>query len=61
MGTQTIEDLCRPDVDYPQIAFEKELDLIVCELAHSSPKACIAAFDRTKAKRVLHTHINDRR
>ena len=54
-------DLCRPDVDFPSVAFETELDLIVCELAHFSPESCVAAFDRTKAKRVLHTHINESR
>ena len=54
-------DLCRPDVDFPAVAFETELDLIVCELAHFSPDACVAAFDRTKAKRILHTHINESR
>ena len=54
-------DLCRPDVDFPQIAFESELDLIVCELAHFSPDDCIPVFDRTKAKKILHSHINENR
>jgi len=54
-------DLCRPDVDFPTVAFETELDLIICELAHFSPDTCVAAFDRTKAKRILHTHINESR
>ena len=54
-------DLCHPAVDFPQIAFETELDLLVCELAHFSPADCVTAFDKTKAKRVLHTHINDNR
>lgn len=54
-------DLCRPSVDFPQIAFETELDLLVCETAHFSPDDCIPVFDRTKAKRILHTHVNDGR
>ncbi len=54
-------DLCRPSVDFPQIAFETELDLLVCETAHFSPDDCIPFFDQTKAKRILHTHVNDNR
>lgn len=54
-------DLCRPTVDFPQIAFETALDLIVCELAHFSPNDSIPIFDKTKAKRIIHTHINDKR
>ena len=54
-------DLCRPSVDFPPIAFETELDLIVCETAHFSQDDCIPYFDKTKAKRVLHTHVNDSR
>ena len=54
-------DLKHPTVDFPQVAFETELDLIVCELAHFSADDCIPVFDRTKAKRILHSHINDDR
>ena len=54
-------DLCRPSVDFPQIAFETELDLLVCEAAHFSPEDCIPFFDKTKAKRILHTHIHEKR
>ena len=54
-------DLCRPSVDFPRIAFETELDLLVCETAHFSPDDCIPFFDKAGAKRVLHTHINDKR
>ena len=54
-------DLNHPTVDFPQVAFETALDLIVCEAAHFSPDDCIPVFDKTKAKRVLHTHINDSR
>ena len=54
-------DLRHPTADFPQVAFETELDLIVCELAHFSPADCIPVFDRTKAKRILHSHVNDNR
>ena len=54
-------DLCRPDVDFPKIAFETRLDLIVCELAHFSPEECMKAFEKTKAKRIIHSHIYERR
>lgn len=54
-------DLCRPSVDFPEIAFSTELDLLVCEAAHFSPNECMEYFDRTKAKRIIHTHIFDRR
>ena len=54
-------DLCRPSVDFPQIAFDMDLDLLVCEAAHFSPDDCIPFFDKTKAKRILHTHIYDKR
>lgn len=54
-------DLCRPSVDFPQIAFDTETDLLVCETAHFSPDDCIPVFDKTKAKRILHTHVNDKR
>ncbi|MBS7262181.1 MAG: MBL fold metallo-hydrolase [Eubacteriales bacterium] len=51
-------DLLSPTVDFPEIAFQTELDLIICETAHFSPAECIPVYDRAKVKRVLHTHIN---
>lgn len=54
-------DLRHPAVDFPQIAFETPLDLLVCELAHFSPDDCVPVFDKTKAKRILHSHINENR
>ena len=54
-------DLRHPTADFPQVAFETELDLIVCELAHFSPDDCVPVFDKTKAKRILHSHIFDDR
>ena len=54
-------DLCSPNVDFPKVAFETELDLIVCELAHFSPGECVEVFEKTKAKRIIHSHIYERR
>lgn len=54
-------DLKHPTADFPTVAFETELDLIVCELAHFSPDDCVPIFDKTKAKRIIHSHINDSR
>lgn len=54
-------DLKHPSVDFPAVAFETELDLIICELAHFSPDDCVPVLDKTKAKRILHSHINDSR
>ena len=53
-------DLRHPSVDFPAAAFEEEIDLILCELAHFSPDDCIPVFDRTKAKKILHTHVSPR-
>lgn len=53
-------DLKHPSVDFPAAALEEELDLIVCELAHFPADDCIPVFDRTKAKKILHTHIAPR-
>ena len=53
-------DLRHPTVDFPADAFEEEIDLILCELAHFSPDDCVPVFDRTKAKKILHTHVSPR-
>lgn len=53
-------DLRHPTVDFPAPAFELECDLILCELAHFSADDCIPVFDKTKAKKILHTHVSPR-
>ena len=53
-------DLRHPTVDFPAAAFEEDIDLILCELAHFSPDDCVPVFDKTKAKRILHNHISPR-
>ncbi|MCR5041444.1 MAG: MBL fold metallo-hydrolase [Clostridia bacterium] len=51
-------DLKHPSVDFPKIAYEEPIDLILCELAHFSPNDCVSEFDRMKVKHVIQTHIN---
>ncbi|MBO6052876.1 MAG: MBL fold metallo-hydrolase [Clostridia bacterium] len=53
-------DLRHPTVDFPAPAFDLACDLILCELAHFSADDCIPVFDKTKAKKILHTHISPR-
>lgn len=50
-------DLAHPTKDFPQIAFERELDLIVCESAHFDTASTEAVLNRTKAKNVILNHI----
>lgn len=53
-------DLAHPTKDFPQVAFEEELDLIVVESAHFSSDATEAVLANAKVKRVLHNHISPR-
>ena len=54
-------DLLSPSVDFPKIAFEKELDLIVCELGHFQPEDYAGVFKKVKAKQIIFSHISQRR
>ncbi len=51
-------DLARPTVDFPKVAFEEELDLIIVESAHFTPLETEAVLENAKVKRVLHNHIS---
>lgn len=53
-------DLKHPTVDFPKVAFEEELDLIIVESAHFSSDATEAVLENAKVKRVLHNHISPR-
>ncbi len=44
------------DADIPQIAFEEELDLMVCEFAHIKPEFLEPYLPAIKAKRVFFNH-----
>ncbi len=45
--------------DFPKIAFEREYDLIVCELAHFGIKELTPYLDRVKTKRFAFTHASE--
>ena len=47
--------------DFPKVAFEKEYDLIVCELAHFGIPEVIPYLDRVKTKRFAFTHASERK
>lgn len=51
-------DLRHPTVDFPKVAFEEELDLIVVESAHFTPAATEEVLANAKVKRVLHNHVS---
>ncbi len=47
--------------DFPKVAFEKEYDLIVCELAHFGIPDLTPYLDRVKTKRFAFTHASERK
>lgn len=47
--------------DFPKVAFEKEYDLIVCELAHFGIPELTPYLDRVKTKRFCFTHASERK
>ncbi len=47
--------------DFPKVAFEKEYDLIVCELAHFGIPELTPYLDRVKTKRFAFTHASERK
>lgn len=50
-------DLRNPKVDFPAVAFERELDLIVVESAHFTPFDTEEMLAKCRVKRVLHNHV----
>lgn len=50
-------DLAHPTKDFPQIAFEKHFDLIVCEAAHFDTSATEPVLNKAKTDRVILNHI----
>ena len=51
-------DLKHPTIDFPSVAFEEELDLIVVEGTHVPTDQTEKALEKAKTKRVLHHHIS---
>ena len=49
-------DLRRPDVDFPQIAREKEMDLVICEAAHFPATEYEPILRECKVKKVCVNH-----
>ncbi len=51
-------DLKSADVDFPQIAFEESMDLIIIEAAHFSPDIAEQVLEKCDVKCVAYHHIN---
>ena len=43
--------------DFPQVAFEEELDLIVCEMAHFGVTALTPYLEKLKTKQIWFSHV----
>ncbi|MBE6541937.1 MAG: ribonuclease Z [Ruminococcaceae bacterium] len=54
-------DLNRADIDFPEIAFEEDLDLIVVESTHFSPALTEVQLDKCNVKTVIYNHISTHR
>lgn len=52
-------DLNRPGVDFPAIAAEKTLDLLVCESAHFPATDYLPVLEKCDVKKVCVTHYSD--
>lgn len=50
-------DLKHPSEDFPNVAFEKPFDLIVCECAHFSPEDTEAVLEKADVKKVVINHV----
>jgi len=53
-------DLKNPQVDFPAIAFEKHLDLLVCESAHFSTLDYLPVLEKCDIDKVCVNHYSDR-
>lgn len=53
-------DLRNPGVDFPALAMEKELDLMVCESAHFPSTDYLPVLEKCSVKKVCITHYSDR-
>ncbi|MBQ8334198.1 MAG: ribonuclease Z [Clostridia bacterium] len=51
-------DLKHPTVDFPQVVYEEEIDLVIVESAHFSSDHTEKVLENAKVKRVLHNHIS---
>lgn len=53
-------DLRNPGVDFPSVAMEKPLDLLVCESAHFSATDYLPVLEKCDVKKVCVTHYSDK-
>lgn len=53
-------DLKRPGVDFPAIANEKDLDLVICESAHFPATEYLPIFEACKPKQICVNHYSSR-
>lgn len=53
-------DLKNPGVDFPVIAKEKEIDLLICESAHFPATDYLPVLEESKVKKACITHYSDR-
>lgn len=51
-------DLKRPGIDFPAVAMEKPLDLVICESAHFPATEYLPVFDKCDIKKVCVTHYS---
>lgn len=49
-------DLAHPGKDFPQVAFDRELDLAVCESAHFAASEYVPMMEKCSLKKVCVTH-----
>lgn len=45
------------DGDFPKIALEEEVDLVICEMAHFSPEAVRPFVEKCKSKELCFNHV----
>ena len=53
-------DLKNPGIDFPAIAMEKPLDLVICESAHFPATDYLPVFEKCSIGKVCVTHYSDR-
>lgn len=53
-------DLCRPEVDFPEVARVLPLDLLICEAAHFPATEYLPVLEKCEVARVCVTHYSPR-
>ena len=55
-GLSNTGDLNYTFCDYPSIVFDKQFDLILCELVHFKPELHLEKIIQSKTKKMVFTH-----